>query len=569
MIANWAEDIHTISYLDKYKKETMWIDVKNKRSIKLDGIFDATVDLYDTALRADWMTTTIENKPKDVDFDSFDLQLKVPSAWNTQKKELLYYESSIIYRKKFSLSIDKNLDYYLHFEGSNYRTVVFLNSVCVGYHEGGFTPFSIDVSDTILEDNELIISVNAERTNQAVPGKNYDWNNYGGIYRSILLLELRRPYSISHTITFDGEFVDIKAEYKTDKDFELELNSSLFHQKVKTTDGKLHFKKRVNPILWSDKNPELYHIEIGPDIKEDYGFRTIKIEKDKILLNGKELKLKGVSMHEEYGKNARTPSLTDIKKAFQLAKGMNANFIRLTHYPHSKECAELADKMGLLLWEEIPVFWAIEFDNKNTYQCAEAQLTSLIKRDINRASVIIWSIGNENADTKERLNYMSSLAKKAHSLDATRAVTAACLVNHEKMSIEDSLIPYLDIVSFNEYFYWYDNDITKLEKVIANTNISKPIIISEFGAGALLHQEGEEKFSEHYQAEFFKKQFEIINRYDKIKGTIIWQLFDSATPRRINKFQKGFNRKGLIDSDHKSKKLSYKIIKEIYGEKNE
>lgn len=166
------------------------------------------------------------------------------------------------------------------------------------------------------------------------------------------------------------------------------------------------------------------------------------------------------------------------------AKELGCNFMRVAHYPHSERMAQLADEMGLLLWEEIPVYWQVHFASEETYQDAENQLKELITRDYNRASVIIWSVGNENDDTDDRLSFMGRLAACAHSMDPTRMVSAACLVNFAKNAIEDRLEEKLDIIGLNEYCGWYTADLKMLPELFANSNPKKPVIITEFGADA-------------------------------------------------------------------------------------
>lgn len=160
--------------------------------------------------------------------------------------------------------------------------------------------------------------------------------------------------------------------------------------------------------------------------------------------------------HPEKGK---TTDEEDIRATIRLAKEeLGCNFLRLAHYPHSRLLPRIADEMGILLWEEIPVYWAIAFHDRETYADAENQLSELIRRDRNRASVIIWSGGNENPDTDDRLRFMAGLAQKARSLDDSRLVSAACLVNTAKLKIEDRLAEHLDVIGLNEYYGWYDPD---------------------------------------------------------------------------------------------------------------
>ncbi len=134
------------------------------------------------------------------------------------------------------------------------------------------------------------------------------------------------------------------------------------------------------------------------------------------------------------------------------AKEMGCNFVRLAHYPHNEQMIRQAEKMGIMVWSEIPVYWTIQWSNPATYQNAENQLTDMITRDKNRANIIIWSIANETPQSPERLDFLTRLAAKARSLDNTRFVTAALEKEEIKpglMTVDDPLGKLFDIISFN------------------------------------------------------------------------------------------------------------------------
>jgi beta-glucuronidase len=247
---------------------------------------------------------------------------------------------------------------------------------------------------------------------------------------------------------------------------------------------------------------------------------------------------------------------------------MNASYLRLAHYPHDRRFAQIADEEGMLLWEEVPVYWAVAFDNLETFADAENQLGELIRRDRNRASVIIWSVGNENADTDSRLSFMSRLAQKAKTEDGTRLVSAACLVNHEKLLIEDRLGSFLDVIGINEYYGWYDPDFEKLPKLLANSSPEKPVLICEFGGDARLGQRGskDDFWTEDNQKWIYKRQVEVIRKCPYIAGISPWILYDFRCPRRLNRYQEGFNRKGLIDAGRKERKAAFYIMRDFYAE---
>ena len=263
-------------------------------------------------------------------------------------------------------------------------------------------------------------------------------------------------------------------------------------------------------------------------------------------------------------------SLTDEERLenIRAAKELGCNFMRVAHYPHSERMAQLADEMGLLLWEEIPVYWDIHFSSEDTYSDAENQLTELIKRDYNRASVIIWSVGNENPDTDERLKFMGGLARRAHSLDSTRLVSAACLVNTQKNAIEDRLEQYLDVIGLNEYCGWYTAEWSMLPELFRNSDPKKPVIITEFGADALPGHRGTitDKGTEDCQAYVYKKQIENIRCNSYIRGMTPWILHDFRCPRRTSWLQNYYNTKGLLSADKKHKKLAFYVLQAFYKE---
>ncbi|MGI9485216.1 MAG: glycoside hydrolase family 2 TIM barrel-domain containing protein, partial [Geminicoccaceae bacterium] len=258
----------------------------------------------------------------------------------------------------------------------------------------------------------------------------------------------------------------------------------------------------------------------------------------------------------------------DIRRRFAHAKELGCNFMRLAHYPHHERAAEIADEIGLLLWEEIPVYWSIAFENDGTFSDADNQLREMIIRDRNRASVIAWGVGNENADTEARLTFMRRLSETARTLDPSRLVAAACLVNQRARKIEDRLAAHLDLVGINEYYGWYEPDFADLVKIGENYDLDRPLIITETGADAPLGRRSEEKalFSEDQMLACYEQQFATIASIDAIKGFCPWILYDFRTERRKNSFQGGYNRKGLIDADKQSKKRAFHALRRFYHE---
>jgi beta-glucuronidase len=215
----------------------------------------------------------------------------------------------------------------------------------------------------------------------------------------------------------------------------------------------------------------------------------------------------------------------------------------------------------------VPVYWAIAFDHPDTYADAENQLLELIARDINRASIIAWGVGNENADTEARYLFMSRLAAAARAADPSRLIAAACLINRKLFTIEDRLAEHLDLIGINEYFGWYERGFEGLERLLANSRPGKPVVISEVGADALAGHHGPETelFTEEGQAEIFRRQLEIVQTAPYVQGFCPWLLYDYRTERRQTRFQRGWNRKGLIAADKTTRKLAFDVLAEAYG----
>jgi beta-glucuronidase len=233
-----------------------------------------------------------------------------------------------------------------------------------------------------------------------------------------------------------------------------------------------------------------------------------------------------------------------------------------------------AERMGLLVWSEIPVYWTIHWDNPDTYKNAEQQLTDMISRDKNRCNIIIWSIANETPLSAPRLDFLTRLIDKTRQLDDVRLVGAA-MEKVEKepgvMTVDDPLGDYLDLISFNQYVGWYDGDAEKCDRVNWVFDADKPVFISEFGGGALYGRHGavNERFTEEYQEDLYKRQVNMLKRIPGLAGTTPWILKDFRSPRRhVPDIQDDFNRKGLI-SDKGQKKKAFYVMKAWYDELKE
>jgi len=584
-IGNFAQNIHDedyeIPYFSKIATSSDMIIDTGRDKESLNGFWNFQIDQYDTCLRSKWYEEKYKSDngmylPVDFDFDRWGT-IKVPSCWNTKNERFYYYEGPAVYTRTFRYINRGEKRVFLKFGAANYEAKVFLNKKYAGMHRGGSTPFYIEVTGMLEENNRLLVVVDNTRKKEAVPARNTDWFNYGGLYRDVELIRLPETFIKDFYISlvpYSG-FKKIRVMLEIDGPenngiAKLEIPKLNLYEEIKCVNGKADVEINAEPELWSPEKPRLYDVKVSyltDTIQDRIGFREIRADKNGIYLNGKRIFLKGVCAHEESVINGKAVTDEEIIENFKLAKEMNCNFMRLAHYPHTERAAKIADKMGILLWEEIPVYWAIDFTNPETYKNAENQLTELIKRDRNRASVIIWSVGNENADTDERLQFMSSLARKAKELDPSRLVSAACLVDHTNLMIKDRLVDYLDIIGINEYYGWYAPDFNDLIRVFNNSNPQKPVVITEFGADALKGARGtvHDLGTEDCQLHIFKMQTETLGKIPFIHGTAPWILYDFRCPRRTSALQLEYNRKGLLSEDKTYKKPAFYVMKEFYA----
>jgi beta-glucuronidase len=224
-----------------------------------------------------------------------------------------------------------------------------------------------------------------------------------------------------------------------------------------------------------------------------------------------------------------------------------------------------------MLWEEVPVYWTIAWDNPETLANARAQLAGLIVRDRSRASVIVWSVANETPISEARTRFLKSLVDTARSLDATRLVSAAMEVRTDPNDrahkiVDDPFGAFTDLLSFNEYIGWYDGLPDMLPNVRWSLAYKKPVVISEFGADALqgLHGDASVRFTEEYQARLYRLTLEMLGRIPQWRGATPWILCDFRSPRRpLPKIEDGWNRKGLIGSNGQ-RKQAFLELKAFY-----
>jgi beta-glucuronidase len=582
-------------------------------AISLDGDWASIVDPYFSGLysfhheeKKDGWFLNRKAQPGDPFPTEYDFskapKLKVPADWNTQRESLFFYEGPIWYEHDFTYQPKEHTRVFLHIGAANYRSWFWVNGQKVCEHEGGYTSFNCEVTAALhAGGNFVVAAVDNTRHEDGVPTLQTDWWNYGGLTRSVSLIEVPEAFIDQYDvhlsrapetkITHHGNdfgiigslhlahiegWVHMVGGQVGDKvQVEIpELNSK--GSGVLDADGRAKFLLVASDLQrWSPETPKLYRVKIsaGQDsIDELIGFRTIETRGTQILLNGKPIFLRGISIHAEAPyRTGRANTDKDAETLLGWARELGCNFVRLAHYPHDESMLRAADRMGLLVWSENPVYWALQFDNPKVLAKAEQQLDEEIGTSRNHAAIILWSMANETPSTEARTRFIETLAGRARALDSSRLITAALLVRGEGNTkiIDDPLGKALDVIGFNEYIGWYEKQPESADTTQWRVDYQKPLIVSEFGGGAKagLHGGENDRWTEEYQANIYRHQLGMLNRIPQLRGMSPWILMDFRSPNRpLVGIQDEFNRKGLI-SDQGQKKQAFFILQKAYEDK--
>ena len=573
-------------------------NILGRQTTSLNGTWNYIVDVqeegyYDyrmTPMRNGFFINAKPRHPEDLieyDFDKAET-MQIPGDWNTQDQRLFFYEGTIWLKRSFEFHPEAGRRTLLYFGAVNYDAHVYVNGQKAGHHQGGFTPFNYDVTDFLKDgENQVIVKVDNKRHPEDVPTQIFDWWNYGGITRDVLLVSVAPTYVENYKLQLDNTPATKKGQRQISfcaklnkaeagQSITLRIPELKINKQITTTaDGIASLTLNAKPQLWSPENPKLYKVEIqlgDETLSDEIGFRTIETRGKQILLNGEPIFLKGISIHEEKPNGGgRANSTEDAHTLLSWAKELGCNYVRLAHYPHNEYAVREAERMGILVWSEIPVYWTIAWTNPATYANAERQLDDMIARDQNRANVIIWSIANETPHSAKRDAFLGKLAKHARELDPTRLISMAMEVtgasNYHNI-LHDNMSDLVDVVSFNQYIGWY-RDVNDASKMTWEIPYDKPVIISEFGGGAKygLHGPKNQRWTEEFQENLYRENCAMLDKIDGLAGTTPWILKDFRSPRRVlTGIQDYYNRKGVF-SDKGEKKLAFYVLRDWYKTK--
>jgi len=542
-------------------------------------------------------------------------KISIPHTWNTDayiQKD--YYKGVSWYHKTFTLSdSEKGKQLYLRFEGVNKVASVYINGEFAGEHKGGYTSFTFNITPYCLFNKENTITVKVDNAITDVPPISGDFTFFGGIYRDVWLITTPGQHFDLSDYGSDGVFVhtdnvseksasySIKSNIVNDaaEKATLKVVTTIRDPKsniIKTFEQKLtfdgHQKKEIqqdatinNPLLWSPETPYLYTVEttitdeksgkILDEITSPLGFRWFRFDGEKgFFLNGKPYKLNGVCRHQDQKPIGNALSDEAHRRDMQLIKDMGANFIRISHYPQDKAIIEQCDKLGLLVWEEIPIIDIIPEGDSFGDNC-ETNLREMIRQHYNHPSVIMWGYMNEillvtqrkhkGKELEDLINRELDLAHRLEKVlkeEDNRRYSVMAFHGSDSYN-KAGFSDIVDIVGWNLYQGWYSDNMNQFDSFMENQqrqHPDKPKIISEYGAGSdrRIHSLKPQRFdfSIEYQQEYAEHYLTVIERESYICGATYWNFIDFGSAQRDESMPR-INNKGLVYADRTPKDVYY------------
>lgn len=565
--------------------------------IDLSGFFDFKLDPDNVGEEKNWQKGVESSR-----------SIGIPGSWNEQFIDTRDYLGPTWHFKKFYVpSSWKEKLVWFRIGAANYYAKVWINGEFIGEHEGGYLPFQFEVTDKVRFGKENFLSVKVDNQlspervppgnipeeehprsvrQRSYPDVNFDFFPYGGIHRPVYLFFTPETYIDNITAITNVEGKKGLIKYRITKKGG-EAKEAFIHLGDENTrlDQKAEFRGNMaegeltidEATFWSPDNPHLYEMVVellspeGAPIDEytlSIGIRTIEVKNDRLYLNGEPIFLKGFGKHEDFPIIGKGLSLPLIVKDYSLMKWIGANSFRTSHYPYSEEMMNMADKEGFLVIDEIPaVGLFFGKGNKRRLSLCKQYLRELIARDKNHPSVIMWSIANEPHSTKpEAKEFFRQLYEHTKKLDPSRLVTLVSM-----FGLKEEALAYVDVICLNRYYGWYtepgqlDRASHKLSRELdaLYQTYKKPILLSEFGAGAIagVHAHPAELFSEEYQAELIQKYCEVIESKPYMVGEHVWCFADFKTAQVA--YRVALNRKGVFTRTRQPK-LAAHILRKIW-----
>ncbi|XP_056911186.1 beta-glucuronidase [Takifugu flavidus] len=591
-----------------FPRETSSREVK-----ELNGLWKFRADMSpnrNQGFERAWYKARLEESGPVVD-------MPVPASYNdiTQDSSLrdfigwVWYEREVLVPARWVAGDGTRL--VLRVGSAHYRSVVWVNGVKVTEHEGGHLPFEAEIGSVVRGDPtacRITIAVNNTLTLETLPpgmiqhmddrtkypegffvqNINFDFFNYAGLHRSVLLYTTPGAYIDDVTVVTD--FLDSTGfvKYKVwvqgastfsmkvdlvDKDGRSVATSSEQAGVLKVADVKLWW-----PYLMHESPGYLYSLEVrllatSEDVYTlPVGIRTVNVSSSQFLINNRPFYFHGVNKHEDYDVRGKGFDWPLVVKDFNLLKWLGANSFRTSHYPYAEEILQMCDRHGIVVIDECP---GVGIKDIRSFGNASLKhhlfvMDELVRRDKNHPSVVMWSVANEPASEMPPAGlYFKTLIEHTKALDPTRPVTYVTNSNYGR----DKGAPYVDVVCVNSYFSWYhDSGHLDVIGIQLNTQFDnwyslyrKPIIQSEYGADAVagLHSDPPMMFTEEYQKEVLRSYHSAFDQKRKqyVIGELIWNFADFMTAQGVTRVVG--NKKGVFTRQRQPKAAAF-LLKERY-----
>jgi len=549
--------------------------------------------------------------------------IPVPSSWNELFDDARNYFGTAWYQTEFMIERGwRGQRVLLRFGSACYRARVWLNGVLLGEHLGGHLPFEFDVSAAARygADNRLVVLVENLLLDTRVPagvkpggsgpipsypGVTFDFFPYAGLHRPVHLYATPRTHFEDLVVrtAFDGAdgLVDVEVvaggRWNGSAELSVDVPGGAVRARVALVQGRGHAQLRIPAVrAWSPASPHLYtltarlvHAE-HDEYRLRFGVRTVHVEAERLLLNGKPVHLNGFGKHEDFFIHGKGLDLPVLVRDYELMRWTHANSFRTSHYPYSDEALQLADEQGWLVIAESPAVSLSFTDAPEVIEARRVQLVraleEMVARDKNHASIIAWSLANEpgivaggngptgaeRAQVVERgTAFFKPLFEQVRTADATRPLTLVS-VNRGP----DEWIALTDFVCTNLYFGWYYGGSGQLDTVapkalraelerLHSVHPGKPIVITEFGADTYpgTHAQPAEMWSEEYQAQMMQLYIRTARSYPFVAGAQVWAFADFRTTQGIIRTD-GLNYKGVFTRERRPK-LAAHVLRELWA----
>ena len=519
--------------------------------------------------------------------------VNLPHTWNAKDGQdggNDYFRGTCCYARSIRKDeLPAGEKYFLTIHGANSSADVYMNGKRLAHHDGGYSTWRVDITNTLRNENCLVILVD-NAANETVYPQTADFTFYGGLYRDVEIIAVPETHFELDRLGCPGLYVTPVMEgadarvtlqtYITDKAAGDQVRFRILDAEGTVVSEQLVADEKAeivltNAHLWDGvKDPYLYTAEAAilrggeelDKVSARFGCRSFEIHPERgFILNGKEYPLRGVSRHQDRWElgNALLPE--HHKEDMDLICEVGANTIRLAHYQHDRYFYDLCDERGMVVWAEIPyISRHMPEANGNTH----LQMKELVTQCYNHPSIVVWGLSNEitmdGAKDPDMIRNHRELNELVHKMDPHRPTVIACI---SMCGMDEEYVHIPDVVSYNHYFGWYGGSMEEygpwFDKFHARYP-GTPIGVSEYGCEALnWHNSNPESgdYSEEYQAMYHESLIRQLFTRQYIWATHVWNMFDFGADARAEGGENGQNHKGLITIDRKYKKDAFYAYK--------